>query len=46
MEKGVQNIVLLTDVLSVEYLYMHVNSLNDVQGKVIFLDKKLTLQVL
>lgn len=45
MEKSVQNIVLVTDVLKYG-IPLHVNSLNDAQGKVIFLGKKLTLQVL
>ena len=45
MEKSVQNIVLLTDVLKYG-IPLHVNSLNEAQGKVIFLGKKLTLQVL
>ena len=41
MEKSVQNIVLLTDVLKYG-IPLHVNSLNDARGKVNFLDKKLT----
>ena len=35
MEKSVQNIVLLTDVLKCG-IPLHINSLNDAQGKVIF----------
>ena len=38
MEKSVQNIVLLTDVLKCG-IPLHINSLNDAKGKVIFFCK-------